>query len=110
MLWSICVPAPTFCWKPPTPSLVSPPQLVKHSGLGAGLAHAEKTNMESCQLGQAPLFIAGAKRGELEKRGEGSGAAGVGIILTCCSRAPTAAERIPCRSAAIPRCKPSWDD
>lgn len=54
--------------------------------------------MESRQLGQASLFIAGAESGELEQRGEGSGAAGVGIILACCSRAPTAAKRIPCHS------------
>lgn len=44
MLQSISLSVPAFCWKPPTPPPVSSPQLVKHSGLGAGLAHAEKTN------------------------------------------------------------------
>lgn len=44
MLQSISLSVPAFCWKPPTPPPVSSPQLVKHNGLGAGLAHAEKTN------------------------------------------------------------------
>lgn len=38
----------------------------------AGTCNKNK-HMESCQLGQAPLFIAGAKCGELERHEEGSG-------------------------------------
>lgn len=64
--------------------------------------------MESCQLGQAPLFTAGAKCGELERRAAGSGAEGVGIMLACCSW-PHQLQRIP-KEAQFPGAGHPGDD
>lgn len=58
--------------------------------------------MESCQLGQAPLFTAGAKHGELEKLGEGSGTAGVGIVLACIHRLQQLQRGSPAETLPLP--------